>query len=164
MADSGEVLGVEQLHALSKALKGAGHMELRKRLHTSVKPPVRKLIPLTRAEARRVLPKGGGLAERTAKAPQRVKVATGRDPGVSLVVAGNRSAARATNRGTFRHPVFARGGDRKQWAWVSQQVRTSQWFDRPASRALPEVKDAVLQALEDMAREIVEEIGRAHGG
>lgn len=152
------IVGLEQLQTLSKALKRAGHKNMRNKLHTRMKPPVRALIPDTRAEALRVLPKSGGLGRKVSKLPQRVQVATGSNPGVRLVVGKNKAAARALNRGpTFRHPVFAEG-DRKSWTWVAQPVRTTDWFDRPARRGLPKVQDAVLAALEEVADEIVKEL------
>lgn len=155
------LLGLDQFLALSKALKNAGHKELRAKLHTAMKAPVREVIPATRAEARRTLPTRGGLAAKVAKAPQRVQVLTGKDPGVKLVVGNNKSAARALNTGpTFRHPVFATDTDRRNWSWVAQPVRTTDWFDRPAKAALPGVQDAVLHALDTVAAEIAEEVGR----
>lgn len=145
-----QISGVDDFLKLSKALKHAGHGELRKELNRRLKEAVKPLTPETRARALETLPKRGGLAARVAKAPQRVAVKTGRDAGVALVV-GKRagSGARSANTGSVRHPVF---GDRK--TFVEQKV-PADWFDGPARKAKPEVTKAVEQAMQSIVDDIV---------
>jgi hypothetical protein len=120
--------------------------ELNKRLRVAAKP----LIPEARAEARKTLPKAGGLAALVARAPMRVQVRTGKEAGVRIVVGKDRSGARAANHGEIRHPVF---GNRE--TWVTQQVPPD-WFDRPMQRSAPhirpELEKAIVSVLDDIVR------------
>ncbi len=137
---------------LSKALKAAGETELRKQLNKQLKAAVKPVIKTTRAEARKRLPKRGGLADLVAKAPQRVRVRTGATTaGVSLVVAKSNSGARGANRGTVRHPVP--GTNR----FVDQKV-TPGWFDDPAKEAHPDLVEAAREAIDDVAKQIVRRV------
>jgi hypothetical protein len=145
-----EVTGAEDFYRLSKALKAAGRTDLRKELNKSLRAAAKPLIPQTRAAARQMLPKRGGLADAVARVPQRVQVRTGQaTAGVRIVVGKNRSAARASNRGLIRHPVF---GNRQ--AWVEQKV-PSGWFDDTLRRSGREVLPALEQAMQDVAEKVV---------
>ena len=147
-----EVTGADDFFKLSKALKAAGRTDLRRELHTGLRRAARPLVAKTRAEARRRLPKRGGLAERVAKTPQRVQVRTGNQTaGVRIVVGGGSNAARGANSGAFRHPVF---GNRD--VWVTQRV-TPGWFDEPLRKSAPEVRRDLERAMQDMADKIVKD-------
>lgn len=151
MAGSFEVSGADQFLALSKALKNAGHKELRKTLNKNIKTAVKPLIAETRAEARRTLPHRGGYGALVARAPQRIQVRTGaQTAGVRLVVARDRSSARRANMGVIRHPVF---GNRE--VWVDQRLAVKGWFDVPAKAARPRILSAVEAALADTVSDIV---------
>lgn len=149
-----ELQGVEQFLALSKALKHAGHAQLRKDMNKGLSSAVKPLVKKTRSAARTQLPKGGGLAQQVAKEPQRVQVRTGRrTAGVRLVVQRKRGAAWATNRGRLRHPVF---GNRD--VWVTQPVPPG-WFDdtikqdeRRIVRDAQGVLDTIVKQIVDDAR------------
>lgn len=145
------VRGADGLANLSKALKAAGKTEVRKQLAKDLKEPVKPLIKATRAEALKQLPKAGGLAQQVAREPQRVQVRTGaKTVGVRLVVGKKRGAARSTNKGSVRHPT---GGGK----YVTQKV-PSDWFDGPAKKALPDIRDAGLKALENVAKQIARKV------
>lgn len=154
MAADFEVHGVEQFYALSKALKHAGHAQLRKDMNKGLGAVVKPLQKKTRSAARAQLPSGGGLAAQVAKEPQRVQVRTGsRTAGVRLVVLRKRGAAWATNRGRLRHPVF---GNRD--VWVTQPVPAG-WFDstikqeqRTIVRGAQGVLDTIVEQIVDDAR------------
>lgn len=148
-----EVTGADEFLKLSKALKAAGQTELRKELNSGIRRATKPLVAKTRAEARRRLPKSGGLAERVAKAPQRVSVRTGATTaGVRLVVPKKGgSAAGGANRGVVRHPVF---GNRD--VWVEQRV-TPGWFDDPIKAAAPSIRRDIERAMEDVAKQVVRE-------
>lgn len=153
MPDDFEIRGAEKFLRLSKALKAAGEKDMRRELNKSLRDAVKPLIPKTRAAARSMLPKRGGLAESVAKAPQRVQVRTGqRTAGVRLVVARNGSAARGANKGVVRHPVFDTG------VYVDQEVPAG-WFDKTLEKEAPTVaRKAITEALDDMADRIVREV------
>lgn len=153
MADA--TVDADEFYRLSKALKAAGLKDLRKELNTELRRAAKPLIPLTRAAARARLPRAGGLAEGVAKAPQRVQVRTGaKTAGVRLVVSNNRSAARAANKGSVRHPVFG------STTWVTQPVPDAEgWFDETLNQHVPTVAlPAIQQALETIAARVVREV------
>lgn len=151
MADDFEVRGADQFLALSKALKHAGRTELRKELNKRMRDGAKPLIPKARAEALSRLPQRGGLAKQISKEPARVQTRTGKDPGVRIVVGKKRGGARAANRGWIRHPVF---GNREKW--VDQKV-TPGWFDEPMQASAPDIRQALQQAIEEVADKIVRE-------
>lgn len=152
-----EVTGADQFLALSKALKAAGRSGMRAELNRAMRDAAKPLIEKTRAAALADLPTRGGLAAQVAREPQRVQTRTGRDPGVRLVVTRRRGGAAAANRGMIRHPVFADGSKtRQQWAWVDQPVRPG-WFDKTITNEAPAIRRDLEQALETVARRIVEE-------
>lgn len=150
-----DVRGADEFLKLSKALKHAGRTELRRELTNGMKRAARPLIPKTRAEARRRLPKKGGLAAQVAKEPQRVQVRTGaRTAGVRIVVGKKSGGARGANKGVVRHPVF---GNRE--VWVDQDV-PSGWFDDPIRESAPEIRRDLERAMESVAEQVVREAGR----
>lgn len=152
-----DVKGGEDFYRLSKALKAAGETELRKELNKELRNAAKPLIPVTRAVARRTLPRAGGLADKVARAPQRVQVRTGeKTAGVRIVVGARRgSAARMANMGHVRHPVF---GDRK--TWVTQELPQAEgWFDETLEQEAPKVaRPAIEAALELIADRVVREV------
>lgn len=152
-----EVTGADEFLRLSRALKDAGRTDLRKELNTGIRRAARPLVAKTRAEARRRLPQKGGLAEKVAKAPQRVQVRTGaRTAGVRIVVGGGSHGARATNRGVVRHPVF---GNRD--VWVTQDVPAATgWFDEPIRASAPEIRRDIEAAVVAVADQVVNEARR----
>lgn len=135
----------------SKALKAAGDKQLRRELHKGVKKAARPLIGQAKAAARQQLPKAGGLNKRVAGSPMRTKVSTGRNRyGVRIEVVGVRGrAARASNRGMIRHPVY---GNRERW--VNQRVPKG-WFDSTMRASAPAVRKEVQAAIDRTLREIV---------
>lgn len=146
-----EVQGADQFLRLSKALKHAGRGELRKELNRSLRESAKPLIKDTKAAARSRLPKRGGLAALVARAPQRVQVRTGRDPGVRIVVGKNGSGARGAEQGRVRHPVF---GNKN--VWVTQSVPKG-WFSEPIKAGAPKVRRDLEDVLEQIADRIVRE-------
>lgn len=154
MADF-EVRGADDFLKLSKALKAAGQTEMRKELNKGLRQGAKPLIPKARAAARARLPRAGGLAAQVARSPVRIRVSTGRDAGVSVVVGKGKGGAIATNKGVIRHPVFGRPG-----SFVSQRVPQAEgWFDDEMRREAPSVLPALEQAIEAVAERIVREAG-----
>jgi hypothetical protein len=81
-----------------------------------------------------------------AKASMRTKVATGRNPAVTIIAKG--IAVRSTNRGFVRHPVF---GNRE--VWVTTRVPPG-WFTEAMQNSAPKVRGEILEAMYDVARRI----------
>lgn len=154
-----EVNGAEQFFRLSKALKAAGRVELRKELNKELRRAAKPLVGRTRQAALTELPKRGGLAALVAREPQRVQVRTGAaTAGVRIVVGKRRGGAQSTNAGVVRHPVFARSDQtRKEWKWVSQKVPGG-WFDRTLERDAPVIALPALEAaINRVAQQVVNE-------
>lgn len=149
MSDDFRVSGAEDFLKLSKALKAAGRTELRKELTKGLREGAKPLIPITREAAREMLPKHGGLNERVARAPQRVAVKTGGDPGVKLVAGKSGSGARAADAGVVRHPTF---GNRA--AFRATRVRPG-WFTNTAEQHVGEVLPALEKAVEAVIDKVV---------
>lgn len=155
MAVDLEVRGAEQFIALSKALKHAGKGQLRKDLNSGIRVAVKPLVAKTRSAAKDQLPSSGGLAQQVAKEPQRVQVRTGaKTAGVRLGVQRKRGAARSTNRGRLRHPVF---GNRD--VWVTQSVPPG-WFDDTIKRDVRRIRQEVEGVLDTIAKQIVNDARR----
>lgn len=154
MADDFEIQGADQFLRLSKALKHAGHREMRKDLTRAMRVAAKPLIPEARREARRRLPNRGGLAQQVAREPMRVQVRTGsRTAGVRIVVGDKKGGAQGANRGVIRHPVF---GNRK--VWVNQTVPRD-WFDDPMNEGAPRIRRGLESALDEIAGRVVREAG-----
>lgn len=176
MADDFTVRGAEQFLALSKALKAAGHKEMRKELNKAVKAAAKPVIKDVKAAAERDLPHGGGLNKRMAKARTVIKTKTGRDPGVSVAMPGKQAGY---NDGVIRHPVFAKKGreqsknsrrkdgtvakyrDRKgrEAVWVTQKIN-GDWFDGTVEKSAPRVRPEIEKAIESIAEKVIREAGR----
>lgn len=163
MSDDFEVHGADQFLRLSKALKEAGRVELRKELHAGLKVAAKPIAKAMQDELAATVP--AALRPRAARTKVAVVVATGRDPGVRLVVRyGKRgggigaSNARLLNRGVgVRHPLF---GDRDLW-YTTPAPSAEGWFDRPAETAAPGVRIVLERAIDGVLDEIVREAG--HG-
>lgn len=155
MSGDFEVTGAGDFLRLSKALKAAGHGELRKALHKGLRDVVNDVKPQAATALADALPRrlrGKGQAVK-----QAVQVKTGRDAGVSVAVRYGKAGrgigaanAQSINRdGKFRHRVF--GSDR----WVSQGTGGAGWFDKTYTNAAPEMRRALEKVLQDVADEIV---------
>lgn len=144
------VSGAEDFYRLSKALKQAGEIELRKQLNKALRDAAKPLIADTRDAARKNLPHRGGLADLVAKGPIRVQVRTGaKTAGVRIV--GKGQGLRGADRGKVRHPVFGHRGK-----FVTQDVPPG-WFTETLQEKAPKVRPAIDQALQAVADIIVRE-------
>ncbi len=153
MAEHFKVQGADALLELGKRLKAAGGPEVVKELQKGLRAAAKPVIPATRAEALRRLPKAGGLNQRVAKAPQRVTARIGNTTAsVRVTVAGKRSGAYGANVGLIRHPVFA---TELPWRgrWATTRV-PSGWFDEPAQAEGLKARDDVVQAMTDFAERL----------
>ncbi len=146
MADG--IQGAEKFLTLSKALKAAGEKDLRKELHKGIQAAAKPVIADVRQAALSALPKRGGLNVHVAKTAARIRVKTGRDPGVD-VVWGRRQPGYID--GSVRHPVFDTG------RWVSQHV-DGDWFDGTVEAAGPTVRPEIDKAIEVICDKIVRSV------
>lgn len=147
MPNSIDVVGVESLARLSRALHEAGERggglkrELRKSL-AKESLPVRKQM---RAAILPALPKSGGLAADVLGSTRFTSaVSTGATPSVRIKVRAKRSIRRMNATGAFRHPVFGR---RDTWVTQRPTVALKNFLDRPFEKAKPDLQQAVLAAI-----------------
>ena len=108
MTDSFQVKGAEKFLRLSKSLKIAGDLEMRRELNRALREVTKPLIAETRAAAEERLPKRGGLNRSVAKAKPWPNCPTFPPP------AEKRSARQARMtllswRPAWRFPVAGRG-------------------------------------------------------
>ena len=153
MSDDGfKVEGAEQFLQLSKALKAAGALDLRKELHRELRKAGKPLVKETRDVARRTLPQRGGLARLIAKAPQRVQVRTGLDTaGIRLVAGKRRGAAETSNNlGLVAHPVFGRREN-----WEDTRVRKGWFTDTLNDKGPATARPLVEAAMESIAQQVI---------
>ncbi len=147
--------GADDFLRLSKALKAAGRTGTRKELHKGLRDAANKAKPKAADALAAALP--SGLAARGKSVHQAVRVKTGRDPGVSIVVQfgragrglGGRNAQLVNQSGTFRHPVFGTG------RWVSQRAGGSGWFDKTYMNEAPAIRADLARVLDDVVNKIV---------
>jgi hypothetical protein len=150
MPDDFEVRGAERFLQLSKALKQAGELGLRRELNKALQLAARPLIQQTREAARGRLPRHGGLAESVARAPQRVQVRTGlKTAGIRIVASG---PVKGADSGSVRHPVFG-----KRSVFVEQTVPGG-WFHETLHDSAPTVRPALEAAVVEIERRIGEAI------
>lgn len=148
------VTGADQFLKLSKALKAAGRTEMRKQLNKGMRTAAKPLIPIARAAFIAGLPHGGGAGEFVAAKRMRAATHTGRDPGVSIVVA--KEDPRLDSEGRLVHPVFNRKRADGKRVTVVQQV-TPHIFSDAMSKEAPQIRGALEAAIEAVADQIVKE-------
>lgn len=156
-----ELRGAVQLARVAKALEAEAdaakgfRKELQSGLVRSTKPARKEL----KAAIPDALPKRGGLAAKVA-GDSNFALATSRSKGaaVGVRIQGKRrglkgGSLRRFNSGVVRHPVFGRD------AWVSQTAGVKKGFlDRAFARQEPEIKRAVLGAIESTKNRIYRSI------
>jgi hypothetical protein len=140
-----EIRGVEQLAALSKRLKAIGDKELTREFSRSVTAAMKPLMQELRSSARSTLPSSGGLADKVARS--KIRTVRRASSGVR-VTANNPYGIKQMDEGRVRHPVF---GNRSNWA--VQSVRPG-WWTRPTEKVGPEVRQALQEAMEAIARKV----------
>jgi hypothetical protein len=163
-----ELRGADGFLRLSKALKQAGQVELRKKLHKGMRDAVKAYKPKAEEALGAVLPSG---LQGRAKVRQTIRVRTGGDPGVSVVVPyGKRSrsglgasnARMLNNQGMIRHPMFADSDlERKQWWWLNQDIGDGTgWFDDVWRASSPKVRRELELQIQAVLDGIAREVGR----
>lgn len=155
------VKGADELERIARRLKEAGNKNLRKELYRGLARAAKPTAAAGRRAALEELPKRGGLAKKIASSRYSTKTrAAGQKVGVRITAKGPKNAGggeidiRSLNRGRLRHPVYARGDDRKKWTWVDQSVPPGWWEDAMQIAADEEIRDALLAVLDEIARKM----------
>lgn len=144
------VRGAEDFLALSKRLKAAGALELRKELNKAMRNAAKPLIPKVREAARSNLPKGGGLNEHIAKKPFRVQTRTGATTaGVRIV--GTKVDPRI-NEGRIYHPVFGR-----KPGVVQRAPAAKGYFSKTLEKSAADVRDDLTKVMSDYTKRVLRE-------
>jgi len=160
VAEGLRIEGTEEWRRCAVDLKAAADKDLLKAVRKSIRDlakPVGRFVLDRGAEA---MPASGGLAARmveTGKVGVTAGMA-GRNPKITINLSapktGGASVGLADSKGFVRHPVYARGDqDRKQWAWVRQNVESGT-FTKAFEEQADELADAVLSAVEKVMRDI----------
>lgn len=144
-----DVTGADSFLRLSKALKAAGQTGLRRELNKAVKAASKPAIKAVKDAAAAGLPQRGGAAAFIAGKRFRVATKTGKDPGVSVVMA--KQDARLDTAGRLAHPVF---GNRQRFAVT--RVRPGILSDGFQS-SVNEVRPEIEKALEAVAEQVIRE-------
>lgn len=147
MPEDIEVVGLESLARLSRALREAG--EQGKSFKRELRSSLTRETKQTRAEIRKAitpgLPQRGGLAADVLRSTRVTSsLALGQNLGVRIQVRSKRSIRRMNATGSFRHPVF---GNRE--VWVTQVVGPPArgFLDKPFEQSRPGLQRAVLLAI-----------------
>lgn len=143
------VQGADKLQQVAQALKQYGRGDLKKELYAGLNRATKPLRADVKRRGPERLPRRGGLAERVAKTRLSTRRGLGRDPGVRIVAGTNAvKDPGAINRGRLVHPVYGHGPR------VVQQV-TPGWFTDPMQAGAPQVRDELLQVIDEVARKIL---------
>lgn len=163
--------GALQLQALGKRFKtlaktgdisasagiGLSGRSLRAQLLAGIRAGTKPAVEATRQAAREQLPKAGGLNEYVATTLVGTYTRlSGPRVGVRIGVRKGSGSHKAwgANKGTIRHPVFAKGSQTPdQWRWVEQQVPAG-WFDQTLLKSTPGMAVAVQKTCELIAAEL----------
>lgn len=155
------VSGADELERIARKLKETGNKDLRKELHRGLARAAKPMRAAGRRAALDELPARGGLAKKIAASRYSTKTrSTGKKVGVRVTAKGPKNAGggeidiRSLNRGRLRHPVYARGDDRKKWTWVDQAVPPGWWEDAMQIAADEVVRDEMLAVLAEISRKL----------
>lgn len=138
--------GAGALGDLAKDLRRVGDKDLKKQMGRALRAATKPAIAETRQFARDLLPKHGGLNERTARSKFRTKIRTGANPSVRVTAIG--MDARLNTQGRDRHPVY---GNRK--VWVEQRVKPG-WFDVPMRKGARHVREELVKVVDSIAKDL----------
>ncbi len=154
---SGLENGALQFGVLAKHLKDTGQGELRKKLYKGINDTARPLAeeissvehlkPYVPDRYAPIL-----AADLTVTVSKRTSDA---NPGVSIRAKGRQRArkVRWLDRGFINHPIYATG-PRDEWRWANGQrggMRPG-FFSDPTEHAAPEVRNAILREMTEIAR------------
>ena len=143
-----------EYQAFAKKLKTVDR-KLRNATRKTLRDLAKPLAEEVREKGTDPMPSRGGLRANlhTAKISVSVNAA-----GVSLLLGGRKhrggegQLVQIDSSGILRHPVYARGGDRKGWAWTTQSVPQGTY-----TKAFQEKRDEVGEALGRSIEQVIRE-------
>lgn len=146
--------GADDYAALSRRLKEAGETGLARSLRKALKDAA---APITSEikdpeHLKAYMPKRYAAVLATDIRVTTTQRGSIRSPGVRIEASGRqhkRKVARV-NRGVLGHPLF---GDREHWFHQMRGVRAG-FFDDPAQKSGPQVRDKILKAMRETAAKI----------
>ena len=148
------------LRVIGKQLRRVGNgPALRKRMVAGLKAGVKPALPAVKNSAL-ALPSRGkkhtGLRRRMYKAIGSQVRTGGREAGVRIklsrsTMGDQAGVAKATNNGSWRHPVYKRQGHPARWV---RQSSTPHWFDRANQRAAPPVRRSLKKVWDDVEHDL----------
>lgn len=153
-----ELRGVNQLQAVSKALKDAGDRGLQRELNKALREAAKPFAERVRQNALEMLPKHGGLNERVAEqvVPTVRRSNSARAQGIRLGATGKQGMKQiiGLDRGRLRHPVWPRRNQsRDEWTWVAEKVTPGFWT-KAVEATGDQIKADMQSALDVVSRKI----------
>lgn len=157
MAVDFETDGPEALRNLSRLLRTqADSKELKKGFVRELRKAGKPTTDALREALIESLPKRGGAARsfRNARWGVRNRL-TGENAGIRMA-SNKKHDYVSVNKGRLRHPVFPDPArPRKDWRWIDQQVPAAKdFFDTTADEYTPEMREAILRAIDDLLDQI----------
>lgn len=139
-----------ELPLLAKRLQVAGEIGIRREMLALLRAAAKPMVADLKEQARKDLPKGGGMNEFVAKRNPRVSVRTGMNTaGASIRYTG--PGRHSDISGGWRHPVF--GHRDRTWATTTSDAAVD-WWRRGGERALPEVQSEMRSILATVAAQV----------
>lgn len=148
--------GAQAFYELSRRLKevgGTGKGSLRNEMASALRRAAKPLPQAVKNAARERFPKRGGLNEIVAKRTPKVVTRTGATT-AGVRIQDKTTDPRMNAQGRIYHPVFGRSGS--DAVQIAPAVKG--YYDETLSNEAPEVRDAVVDVLEDFVRRLVKGI------
>lgn len=144
------VSGTEDLKKVSKALKTAGveGKGIRKEMLKAINRNTRPLRFEAKANARKILPKTGGLNKLIARSSLSTKTKLAGPNASVRIVAKKKEYIDRIDKGHVRHPLFGNRG-----AWYSQAVPAG-WFTKAMEKGASKVRVSIIQVVDATARKL----------
>lgn len=142
--------GAEDFFKLSKRLKMAGELGMRKELHRGMRGAAKPLIPKVKAAALRTLPRRNGLNERIAGKKYAAQVLTGITT-AGVRITGAKVDPRINNEGRVFHPVFGRRPGEIQMVPAAKG-----YFSDTIADSAPDIRDD----LKNVVQGYLDQLGR----
>lgn len=145
----------DDFRLLALRLKNTGERELRRELDKAITDAARPVLTQIRTELPDHLPDPYAVVldeDLRLSLSRRLSIDT---PGISLRgttrgIGGRRRIRRLDETGVLWHPLF---GNRRRWYGQTSHVRSG-FFTDPAQHSAPRVRDAIINAMQDVAAKV----------
>lgn len=149
-----ELKGADDFARFARALKEAGDKDLRKSVGKALREQAKPLGMRVIREGAQAMPRRGGFAAQVAQPRVGTRFSGSKDPSVTLLLSDKSNHdLKSLDEGDLRHPVFARGGGKKDWRWTSQRVPARK-FTEAFEREAPTVANAAVKAVQEVLDEV----------